>query len=334
MADPTLRIFATLAWGFEPSLWGAFGFSNETVRNRLAMELRKGNACVLSMGTMGPETPEPMQGRLLALQSLGSGAIRTDELVEPALWQRHLDDNNGVPKWPYGLPIISAERFVSPLPLRADILPRLHEQNLHQKLATNYEELTPEEVARVLALRREPVSDIWKSAAVPFQVGLKRTPPGPPPSLTTRTLVPTSGPASTYCFELGGSALDKVAAGITHPRSGMKIFKVGFSNDHVRRLSQLNAYLPDKETLSWRHNIVQWHNDEINAWAMEQEVFRQLLRKGARQVKGEIYSTTEDILQAAWFAALSGARRPDGPVVVEVEETFVAAPETALSELP
>lgn len=319
-ADVTMtpRIFATLAYGFDPERWGAVGFSNEGVRDKLAAALRTQPGLVLTMGTAQEPTAGPLQGRLMALHTLDTRAIATVELVEPAHWQRHLDENGGRPRWPYGLPILAAERF-EPMPLRAELLPRLHEWNLHQKLASNFEELTGEEVVRVLAQPRIAVSDIWSSPVSAFVSGLTKPPKGPPPAPGRRVLSSSSGPAATYCMELVGSSVSQVASKVAPPGGQMKLYKVGFSRDPVRRRRELNAYLPDSTTLEWAPPLTQWHRDEINAWAMEQEIFTQLLRRGARHVKGEIFAAKPDVVSSSWSSALMSTRRPSGPVMVRIE---------------
>lgn len=313
----TPRIFATLAYGFDPEQWGALGFSNEGVRDKLAAALRSGPGLVLTMGTAEQPTPDPLQGRLLALHELGTRALATAELVEPAHWRRHLDENGGKPRWPYGLPILAAERF-EPMPLRAQLLPRLHAQNLHQKLASNFEELTGEEVARVLAQPRVAVTEIWSSPVTAFVSGLTRPPKGPRPAPGERILSSASGPAATYCMELVGSSVAQVAGRIAPAGSQLKLYKVGFSNDPDRRRRELNAYLPDPMTLEWAPPLAQWHADEINAWAMEQAVFEQLLRRGARHVKGEILAAKPDVMSSAWSSATMSTRRPLGSVSIKI----------------
>lgn len=315
----TPRIFATLAWGFDPERWGVLGFSNESVRNKLGGELR-GGGLVLTMGTMGEDTPEPLRGRLMALHKLGTRAIATQELVEPEHWRRHLDEHNGRPKWPYGLPILTAEGFDDPLPLRSEILPRLHADNLHQKLATNYEELTVEEVRRVLAAPRTAVAEIWSSPVSDFIGGMTRPPKGPPPTSGERVLLRSSGPAATYCFQLRGTALAQTTINVAPAWSRVAIFKIGFSNDPARRRKELNTYLPDIRTLEWGPVLEQWHGDEINAWAMEQEVFVQLLRRAAVHVKGEIFAAKMGTLESAWTTAMTSTRRPTEPVHVAIGE--------------
>lgn len=322
------KIYATLAWGFAPERWGAIGFSQESVRNRLAQELRSSDGLVLTMGTMGEETVEAERGRLLGLHTLGTRPVATEELVEPGLWASHIADNGGSPKWPYGLPIIAAQRFTAP-PLRARLLPRLHEENLHRKLAANFELLTDDEVAAVLACGRESVSELWSSPKGSFVSHvLPGRPTGPPPVPGERLLSARSGPAATYCFRLNGQALAAVARGILGWPSDLVIYKVGFSNDPSRRLRELNAYLPDEGMLGWTHAWAQWHRDEINAWAMEQAVFRILASRKAKHIKGEIFAVREADMQRAFWEAQAGAQRPHGPVMVTsgAEERIATSP--------
>ncbi|WP_336976346.1 GIY-YIG nuclease family protein [Brevundimonas nasdae] len=312
------KIYATLAWGFSPELWGSIGFSTEKVRNNLADELRRSPGLVLTMGTMGEETAETERGRLLGLHKMATRPIPTQDTVDPDRWVEHVAGNGGHPKWPFGLPIISAERFLS-LPLRVQLLPRFHDENLHRKLASNYELLTPEEVVRVLAQPREAVPKIWASPRASFSTRILTRPPnGPPPARGQRMLSAHSGPAATYCFRLVGSALAHVTRYVTPSTSGLEVFKVGFSNSPDRRLRELNAYLPDEATLGWKMAWAQWHGDEINAWTMEQQVFRILRARQVKHIKGEIFAATEAQIRDVFIEAQRVAERPEHAPVVAV----------------
>lgn len=316
---PLTPIFATLAWGFAPDTWGAIGFGFEKVRNELAADIREKGGSVLTIGTMGIETSPEERGCLLGLHKVGTLPIRTQELVEPSLWSSHIRDNGGKPKWPFGLPIASADRFNDPQPTRRRLLPRLHDEILHMKLATNYVELTLDEANAVLAAPRTPVDEIWSTPISAFATRrLGRSPPGFKPSPGIRTLTVTSGPAATYCFALEGSAVKQVSANLVPFGSSLQIFKIGFSGDPERRRQQLNAYLPDSRTLEWRSVMADWHADEINAWAMEQEIFAQLRRKGVAPIKGEIYALRQTDLIIAWQSAVTAAKRPTGSVQVTI----------------
>jgi hypothetical protein len=115
---------------------------------------------------------------------------------------------------------------------------------------------------------------------------------------------------------LAGAALRHAAAAVTPLYSGLTIYKIGFSNDPERRLGELNAYFPHLPALGWVHDRAQWHRDEINAWAMEQQVFRELQRRGARHIKGEIYAAHGDVKEAAFNAAMRGTERPSGDISI------------------
>ena len=199
------------------------------------------------------------------------------------------------------------------------ILPRLHDDNLHMKLATNYVELTQDEASAVLEAPRTPVPETWSTPLSAFatrRLGL--APRGPRPSPGVRTLSIESGPAATYCFVLEGTALRPILANIAPFGNSLRICKIGFSNDPERRRRELNAYLPDSRTLEWRPVLAEWHVDEVNAWTMEQEVFRHLRAQEAAHVRGEIYALTESDLTVAWFSAVRTSKRPMDPVRVTI----------------
>ncbi|HEY3798522.1 MAG TPA: hypothetical protein VGL58_09215 [Caulobacteraceae bacterium] len=313
------RVFATLAFGLEPEVWGAFGFASATVRNNLA-QVATPRDRILIIGTQGTETAEAERGKLLGLIEVGRQAVQTVDLVEPHRWAQHLDEFGGIARWPYGMPIVSAELFDTPLPESRKVLPRVYANNLHMKLATNYEALTAEETTAVLALPRHRVADVWKSPTGSFAANLaggKR--PGPPPTRTPRLLTPSSGPAATYCLALTGNVADRVAEGILRRRSGWRVYKVGFSNNPVRRRGEITAFMPDEAKLGWDFVHTEWHRDEINAYGMEQEVFAQLKRAGAERFKGEMVAATESMLLEAWIAARVQAKRPTESVAIGPE---------------
>jgi len=311
LLDTSPRIFASSVWGMDFERWGAWGFTDKGTRDRLAREIRP-NDFVLSVGTMGEETHPDQRGRLLALMRIGDQQIETRSLVEPGLYEEHIR-RAGVDPWPFGFPIKSAEAFEGG-PLRSKVLPRISDMNLHRVMARHFVELTTEEVERVLALPRRPVPHIYSSPRVAFAARLRKRSAGPRPSLKPRTLSPHSGPAATYLMSLSGTAFPHVASRVTSP--GQSIFKVGFSNDPMRRQRELNAYLPCEHSLTWACEREQWHDDEINAWAMEQEIFRLLGEAGTNLFKGEMVATYRSTIDQFWSTALITAQRPLSPPTV------------------
>jgi hypothetical protein len=302
-----MAIYASLVHGLDLPLWGAFGFSIESVRNDLQNDLKSGDY-VLAIGTSGEPTPGHLQGRLIGLLTLARQQVRTGDYVEPNHWQAHLDGNGGQPRWPYGMPIIEAELFVEPLPVKNDALPRISEQNLHMKLATNYERLTPAEEAAVMSLTRVRAPAIYKSEGATFQEALLPRRPGPPPTDKHRTSVPTFGAAATYLMVLDGTHARNLAS-----RGDRAIFKIGFSRDPQARLKALNCFYPKPELLRWKIEAEQWHADAVNAYAMEQHALSVLHASQAKHLQGEIYEgRLTDAVSAFSKAKRDAVRPPNG----------------------
>lgn len=312
------RIFASGVFGSDYDLWGAWSFTDRGTRNKLAETISDEDWC-LAIGMTSTHTPVHEQGRLLALLRIGPELIRTQEMVEPEHWQRTVK-LHGPGKWLYGFPIAHVERFEAGpdgLPRRRDILPRIDAENRYMQVGRFFMELDVEETARVLALPRTRDPNIFRTPVSEFAARLLKARNGPPPSSGTRLLSAKSGPAATYLMVLGGSACDAVIAPIAADRS-KSVWKVGFSRDPERRLGELNAYLPSDATLHWRLIRAQWHEDEINAWAMEQRIFALVTERRANRFKGEMLCDSEGLVEALWNEALQSTCRPRGPVEVEI----------------
>jgi hypothetical protein len=316
MARP--RIFATGVYGSDFDVWGAQSFSDPGTRDKLGREIGPDDYC-LSIGMMGDDTPPYERGRLLALIKIGSEPIMTADLVHPDKWQESLERYGE--RWMYGFPVRSVERFAD-RPLRSVILPRIGQQNLYRVVGRHFVELTPDEVDRVLALPRTPETSIYSTPVAEFGSRLRNSRRGPKPSRKTRTLSPRSGPAVTYSLQLVGTLATELrkALGLS---SDQEILKVGFSTNLDRRLSAINAYFPCEEALRWKVRETQGHEDEINAWVMEQRVFDLLQEIGVAPTKGEIFCATLENLKEAWEKAKQTAERPTEAIIVEIDDQVI-----------
>lgn len=314
---PQARIFASSVWGFDPDRWGAWPFADRKTRDKLAGIIGPDDF-VLSIGTTGKEAQEGVRGRLLALMKISSELVETRQLVEPSFYNESVDLNGGE-KWPFAFPIKSADAF-DPRPLRNEVLPRIQEQNLFMALARHFVELTESEVQRVLNLPRIPVPFVYSTPTSAFAARLRKAVPGPMPKAQSRILTAESGPASTYLMELKGSALEQV---LKHVRTDhtKRLYKVGFSNNPIRRLGELNGYYPCDRSLHWQEMLTQWHDDEINAWAMEQEVMRMLAEAGAERIKGEMFLTPAALIRKIWEEAKMSTQRPRHSISIRVLHT-------------
>lgn len=308
-----MAIFASLTHGLDLPLWGAFGFSIESVRNSLQNDLNPGDL-VLAIGTSGEPTPRELQGKLLGLLKLARQQVVTGDYVEPGHWSAHLAGNGGLPRWPYGMPIIEAEMFDEPLPIKNDVLPRIKDLGLHMKLATNYERLTPEEEAAVLALPKTPAQEIFRAPGSSFQSKLLPRRPGPPPSGKKKVQLPTTGPAATYLMVLEGKQARNLSA-----RSDQCIFKIGFSRDPQTRLRALNCFYPKPDLLRWKVEAEQWHEDALNAYSMEQHALGIVHNSAATHLSGEIYEGRIADALSAFAKAKRNAVRQEGADLPNIE---------------
>ena len=309
------RIFASGVYGSDYDVWSAWSFTDRGTRNRLALTIGPDDYC-LAVGMMKRDTPAHERGRLISLIKVYPELVSTPDFVHPNKWRQSLKDYGE--RWMYALPIRSVERF-SPPPLRADVLPRIASRNLYRVVGRHYVELTPDEVKRVLTFPRVDEPDIYRPASTTFTRRTSGKRRGPKPSPRSRQLSPRSGPAATYRLELVGPACAHVIKPLrlTH---NFKVMKIGFSRDPERRLEQINAFLPCQESLRWRLADQYWHKDEINAWAMEQEIFDIFEELKRYPLKGEIICCSDDEVQRIWASAARTAQRPTKPVYVPLDE--------------
>ncbi len=255
------RIFATKVWGLDADVWGALGFSKAGVRNDLAGEF-KPEDFVLYLGTTSLPTKIEYQGKLIALVKVDSTHVYTVDAVEHNAWEKHIAENGGTAKWPHGLPLTEVWEFTDrPLPSETEILPRIRTDGLSMKLAVNYEQLTDEEVSRVLLLPRRKLENVYTSEAIKaarirqaVRAGLRSTAnsSGPSPSLGERVAGHISQPSSLYCLELVGRAIALEAAGLAVRTSKSRIYKIGWAISPEARRDALNFAYPSPNHLGWQ----------------------------------------------------------------------------------
>ena len=244
---------------------------------------------MLYIGTTGKQTKEEERDRLLGLVKVDSTHVFTQNLVEPQKWASHLADNDGQPKWPYGLPITEAWEFVdSPLPEEKAVLPRLRNDHLDMKMAVNYEQLTPEEQERVLALPRNRVAKIYSSAEIEtararqtLRANLRAggSSPGPTPITGSRTVGWKVQPAKFYCMELEGGLAFEVAGISRSVKETRRIYKLGWAIDPDLRRRALNFSMPNMNSLGWKVVFTQAAATQLDAYKIEQVVLAKLKSK-------------------------------------------------------
>lgn len=314
-----MKVFATKVWGYEPERWAVLGFSREGSRNRLAGQIAPED-WVLHIGTRSAkETRTEDRGIALGIARVSEAAIATADAVEPALWAEYLAENGGRPKWPYGLPMVEARRFVSPPEERDEylLIPRFRDANLALVLATDAVELEPEEAATILALPwasctlfdSAPLREAQDRAAMRQSLRARRSPIQP--TFGERTSAYVAQPACTYVFELVGKGLNSaVGDQMVGGKRGKRVYKVGYAIDAAKRVASLNFGLPNLRVLSWKVRFRHEHDDPIAAVAMEAEM-HELLDKFTAPDAGntEVFFCDESALLDAWQRAIGSAAR-------------------------
>lgn len=321
------RVFATKVWGFEPERWAVLGFSRPGSRDALARDLRPED-WVLHIGTrVTGDTQASDRGQLLGIARLGTMAIATEAGVEPAFWQHNLERNGGKPKWPFGLPMVEAKRFIGTGLDEYQVLPSFKGANLGLVLGTNAIELSPEEAQRVLALATEPVQ-LYSSPEIEdararddLRQKLRRAPIPHKPG--ERTSVYEDQAAFTYVLKLVGpgvaSAYGENGVGGRLPRN---IFKIGYAVDVKKRAETLNFAFPNLKCLRWVPVMQQRHDTNVEAMAMEANVHALLDAYTAREAgNSETFVCEDKVLEAAWMRAIRDTHQDRSEAAVSIRQS-------------
>lgn len=286
------RVFATKVWGWEPDRWAVLGFSQEGARNNVSRQIRPDDY-ILFIGTKTEHTNEEERGKLLGLARIDATHISTSDLVEPGLWTQHIKENNGSPKWPYGLAYIEAWTLAE-RPLAADILPRL--SRLSMKLATNVEELEPEEAKRALRIAKRDVTDTlyWSPSRVAarhrsgvrgrLQAARDAPTIGPTPSTGRRIAEYRDKAAFIYVMQFRQREILDTVLGDQQIEGSDELFKIGWSYDPERRLRHFNKSFPNPASVGWE---LVWQQKFLNAGSAYNAEQALLKAPTHRRLRGE-----------------------------------------------
>lgn len=250
---------------------------------------------VVLAGTRDAPTPPEERGRLLGRVQLGTQEINVEEVLRSVGSQipneHYLE--GGRYRWPYGLPMIAAERFPE-LPDLEQLFGSYLTGTNWASYAIDLEATFGSEILRTIeALRVEPVGILEVSAIIlqrERQRALARNqsegPTGPGPSDHRKGIVRDPGTAWAYLLKLQGGKDN--------------VFKIGFSQDVESRLATLNKGLLSTLTgFSWRLVEKLAFGSEEQAYKFEQEVHRRL-QKFRVDMELEVYLVNQQQIESAW----------------------------------
>jgi hypothetical protein len=287
------RVFLTKVWGFSPRTYPALGFASEAGRIKFLRESQPGDWVVLA-GTLSAPTSPEHRGRLLGKVQLGTDEIDVEEVLRSVGTEIPIEHyrDDGEYRWPYGLPIISAEHFLD-LPDVAQVFGNYLSGTQWAAYALDIDEyLGPEMKTKVDALKTQPAKII--DAPIIIQQRERQNalilnrngPTGPGPSISRNATERTPGSASAYLFQLHGGTRE--------------VFKVGYATDVQDRLLSLNKGLITTITgYLWKIILKQEFRTERQAYDFEQRL-HVYLREHKVQGEQEVYSISRRTIESIW----------------------------------
>lgn len=295
------KVFLTKVWGFDPETYPALGFNSEGGRLKFLKESAPGDWVVLA-GTRGAPTEPGDQGRLLGKVQLGPEEIDVEQVVRSVgtpIPDDHYNDD-GRYRWPFGLPLIAAERFLEKPDLAdvlGDYLPGTQWASYALDVAST---LGPAKQIQLEGLRTEVASIIDAPAIIrqrerqrALVLNQTKGATGPGPSTFRSASVRVAGTASVYIFQLQGG-----------PRTA---YKVGYSGDLDARLALFNKGLISPVTgFYWKPVMSQTFATEKQAYAFEQ-ILHARLRPYTVEGEQEVYAMRWEDLNRAWTDELINA---------------------------
>jgi hypothetical protein len=291
-----MTMFMTKVWGFHgPST--PLQFSTEGWRaNARELLQRAPGAVVLLVATKGLQVDEQDKGRLLRVMERTLDPVMSldfDVQTRPQDFDEH-----GNYKWPYGLLNRRAWKL-----LDRPLLDEISNRDFHMDSALGLVELTPEEEAKVRALRWEPI-ELLKSARADTRIDGKdaaRKRGAPPPSTTRAGIMHMrNAPAHTYAMRVNGASA--------------MAFKIGWAFDAKVRQREFNlASIPALGGLSYEIKLTHLWNTARSAFLMEQLILRHFDKHRHPANREIITGISEETLLRAWTAQVQAVNRSQGP---------------------
>ena len=282
-----MAIYVTKVWGFGPPV-GPLQFSSQGWRENAREKLQPGDFVIL-VGTKSDPTEFEDQGRLLGMMepTLERVASRDFEMETRASDY----DEQGEYRWPFGLLIRKAWRFLEPRPELDSII----ERRLSMDAALGIVKLSDSEAKRITDLPREEVEILAPTKAFARIHGnetARRR--GAPPPTTTRTGIMhlREAPAYTYLMKLEGSKIES--------------YKIGWAFNYQDRMKVFNAAsMPKLGGINYKTELFELHETAKLAFTMEQALLNEFDNSRHPSNREVIHGVSYETLRSAWIAKLS-----------------------------
>lgn len=288
MIDENTKAFFTLAWGFDPYEFPAWGFSTRGAANSFISKYTAGDWLIV-VATGGEPTAERDRGRVLGMLQVSSGSQvhdldsiikNLDGPKDPKIF-----DDDGVFKWRHGFLITKAVRFDEP-PIFNELFPG-YERNGRQEAAT----AVPLPGQMLQIIRSLPFSEV----ALPDSPAIKGAQNFEKNKMESERLRTWSKGEQRSASEHDLSAPHDVYL-FLQPNLGVK---VGYSNNVERRLAEINAYHRLDEKY-FENFLIQTVKNSADAELLELWM-KEAFSKTAASVGNECYKIKRaDKAQSIW----------------------------------
>lgn len=286
-----MTVYMTKTWGFgSPS--GPLQFSQRGWRDRARGLLRPGDLVVI-VGTMGDETHSEERGMILGLMEPTTTIVSSLD-YDLARGPRDFDEAGNY-RWPFGLELLRAWRFLEPRTALSAISSRRFSMDSAQGIVP----LLADEAEAILLLPREPVALLRPARTEARVAGLEAARRrGAPPPTTTRTGIMhmRRAPAFTYAMMIEGAS----------PSS----FKIGWAFDWRQRERNFNqASMPELGGVRYRTILHELWDTAIDAFRMEQALLRHFDALRHARNQEVVSAVAADTIQQSWIDYLSNNRK-------------------------
>jgi hypothetical protein len=294
------RVWITAFWGFDPTNEGYYGFTVEGNR-RWFLDLWREGDLILIYGADAKTTAPEQRHQTLGFLEIEPREIRDVERLSEIGIQRKTE-NNWLTRWTFAVPVIRAAKVLRPVSVNHIAWETLtHKQA--RIIASRGALLTPEEAEVALSLKVAAVDVFGMPPLSEEELGGSFKPSkGIRPSFGKRESNYVDGEHRLYALRLDGDTARLLGRGAFALR-GQEIYKVGYSNDPVRRCEEHNCGFPPASKMRWK---AEWSSRPFAsaeaAFNAETRLKADLATRG-ESLGGEFFLCSRDVLSSCFAAS-------------------------------
>lgn len=284
------RIWLRSLYGFGPEDDGYIGWTDPDRRDRMLSLVEDGDLFMI-YGASSADTARAERNKVIGFLQIEARPIKDVDKASLAGMDRKRR-KGWSDRWTNALPVVRAWRADEPILLER-IAPQTYRPEAGQAIAVWSPPLLPEEVDRALKIK---VTEVGVFGEPLGDDGLTRAPLARaftpsrafPGGFGERAVVYEDGPTRMYLarFEGDGFAL----LGET-PRYGDKsvLLKIGVSNDHRRRVEELNCGIPPAAVGRWVISMLSEPYDGRRAAEAAEQAFKDVAAQRLRSLGREFF---------------------------------------------